>query len=746
MRVLHVLLAILLLINFTDLQGQQRNEYLDGFVLELSDGQEHTPIFGANVVWLGTNIGTVTDQNGKFTIRIIGGVEELVISFVGYQSDTVRVEHSPMIVKLVTSTVLEEVSVVHNQKGVTIDYLNPLKSEHISEKELLKAACCNLSESFETNPSVDVSFTDAVTGTRQIQMLGLAGPYTQITRENMPNIRGLSAIYGLTYVPGTWIESIQLNKGTGSVVNGFESMAGQINVELRKAEEGDKLYFNLYGNEGGRLEANIHFRNQVNRNWSTATLLHTKYNQIEMDRNDDGFMDMPLSKHFIGLNRWKYIGDDNLRVQFGVKATYINSVGGQTGFEPDRDQGATNVWGMHAVTKRVEGWSKIGLVYQDRPWKSLALQLSAVHHDQESFFGLRRYDAAQQSLYGNFIYHTMINNTNHKIKTGLSVQYDQYDEVFDVMDFGRNEFVPGSFLEYSYTHSSKFGLVAGLRLDHHNAYGAFVTPRLHARYEITDGSVARVNLGRGQRTANILSENIGILASSREVVVQGDDDGKPYGLDVEVAWNYGASFAKDFTLDYRNGVLSVEYYRTNFENQIVLDLDSNPQQAAFYNLDGSSYSNSFQAQVDYELIRKLDIRIGYRWFDVNTTYGDLLMTKPLVSAHRIFLNTGYETKNDWKFDYTINWQGEKRLPYTESNPLVYQLDEKSSSFFVMNAQVSKGWKSGFEFYIGVENILNYAQSNPIIASDEPFGDYFDSSLVWGPIFGRNTYTGLRYRL
>ena len=742
-----ILVGVMILTSFTLLHAQKNSQLVKGQVFELNDDGSKSPLVGANIFWLGTTKGAPSDMNGNFTLTRVSGSDLLVVSYIGYQNDTLKVDDDGFLdIQLKPDVTLEEVEVEYRRKTVEIDYLSARKSEEISEKELLKAACCNLSESFETNPSVDVSFTDAVTGTRQIQMLGLAGPYTQITRENMPDIRGLSAIYGMTYIPGTWIESIQLNKGAGSVVNGFESVAGQINVELRKPENSDKLYANLYANEGGRTEANLNWSQKVNESWSTAMLLHAKYNGIERDRNKDGFLDMPLSNQLIALNRWKYVGDNGLMIQFGVKGTYIDNSGGQVAFDPDIDRGTTNAWGMNLLTRRIEGWTKIGKVYIDQPWKSMGLQLSGVYHDQDSYFGLRTYDANQQSFYGNYIYQSMIGTTDHQFKTGASLQYDIYDELLEGVDFGRTEIVPGAYFEYSYSFLDKFSAMAGLRLDHHNYYGTFLTPRLHLRYALTDQTVLRASMGRGQRTANVFAENIGVFASNRQIIVNGDGSNKPYGLDAEVAWNFGINLTQEFRLDYRDGSFSVEYYRTDFENQIVVDLDQSPQAVSFYNLDGKSFSNSFQAQLDYEIVKFVDMRIGYRWFDVNTTYSGTTLQKPLVSAHRAFLNLGYETRSDWKFDYTFNWQGEKRIPYTGSNPSDYLLEQKSPDFYMMNVQVSKSWKDRFEVYVGVENLLNYKQQNPILASDDPFGNYFDSSLVWGPIFGRNTYAGLRYRI
>ncbi len=740
-------IVFFLLFFSTSLFGQKSKKYIEGKVTEESNTDEEISLIGANVYWLHTTEGSSTDANGNFKLNRIEETSKLVISYIGYQSDTIDTQGKNFIHVHLIASLLDEVEVVYRQKSTEIDYIDPIKVEHIGEKELLKAACCNLSESFETTPSVDVSFTDAVTGTRQIQMLGLAGPYTQITRENMPDVRGLSAVYGLTYVPGTWVEGIQLNKGAGSVANGFESIAGQINVELRKPEDAEQLYLNAYANEGGRVEVNANFAHRFKENrWSTALLLHGKNNSVKWDRNKDGFLDNPLSNHFIGLNRWKYISSSGLRFQFGVKATYIDNIGGQIGFDPSRDALGNDKWGMNLNMQRLEGWAKVGKVYEQMPWKSLGFQISGATHKQDSYFGLNDYDASQNSFYANFLYQSILSNNNHKFKTGISLQYDDYKEMLNNAAFDRTEIVPGAYLEYTYSHLEKFSLVAGVRADYHNLFGAFVTPRLHLRYAITENTILRASGGRGQRTANILSENNALLASSRQIIIQGDDSDKPYGLKPEVAWNYGINLTQSFRLNYKEGTISADFYRTDFENQIVTDLDQSPQEVVFYNLQGKSYSNSFQAQLDYEIAEHFDIRLAYRWFDVRTTYHGNLMQKPLIAAHRSFLNLAYETHSNWKFDYTINWQGQKRIPFTESNPEEYQLKYYSPDFTVMNVQVSKMWKEKFEVYFGVENLLGFRQSNPILSSEQPFSPNFDSSLVWGPIFGRNTYVGVRYRL
>jgi outer membrane receptor for ferrienterochelin and colicin len=739
--------TLFLLILPTFASSQSDFKYIEGKVIELSEEGKEYPLIGANVYWMGTTIGTITDFDGAFKISKHEKNTRLVISYTGFKTDTIEVNGGFVEVQLDATILLDGIEVIHRRKSTEISLMKPMKVETIGERELLKAACCNLSESFETSPSIDVSFTDAVTGTRQIQMLGLAGPYSQITRENVPDIRGLSSIYGLTFIPGTWVESIQLNKGTGSVANGFESIAGQINVELRKPESAEKIYLNLYANEGGRIEGNANFAHRFeNGDWSTALLLHGKNNSAKHDRNNDGFMDKPVGDQIIALNRWKYIGDHGGVAQFGVKGTYINNIGGQMDFEPNNDAHTTNNWGMNMKIQRIEGWTKVGKVFFDTPWKSYGLQISGASHKQESYFGLNNYDASQQTLYANFMYQSIFSNTNHNFRTGASFQYDNYEEILNGVTYNRNEIVPGAYLEYTMTQKENFNIVAGGRVDYHNIYGLFITPRLHLRYAPADNSVIRASAGRGQRTASIISENNGLLASSRIIEIQGDASNKPYGLDAEVAWNYGLNFTQKFVLDYRDGALSFDFYRTNFENQIVVDLDQSARKAIFYNLDGKSFSNSFQAQLDYEVINRLDMRIAYRWYDVQTTYDGELLKKPFVGSHRAFLNLGYSTRSNWNFDYTLNWQGKKRLPDTSGNPEEFQLGVESPDFAVMNFQVSKTWREKFEVYVGAENFLGYKQDDPIVSNEDPFSDFFDSSMIWGPLFGRNIYMGFRYRI
>ena len=751
MRILYVIawLAILPGIAMAQVPG----DTLRGRVVEASDRSGNPEYLqGVAVHWSGTAVGVLTKEGGDFAIPRVEGASKLVFSLVNYASDTLDSDRQDFLqVQLrpirpqIDGFTTDTVEITSRLKTTNISTVDPIKTEVISERELMKAACCNLAESFETTPSVDVSFTDAVTGTRQIQMLGLAGPYTQILREAMPGIYGFAAIEGLGYIPGTWIESIQLNKGTGSVMNGFESVAGQINVNLRRPEKMDRFFLNVYGNLMGRAEVNSHIRKKFSDKWSTALLLHGRLNRIRNDRNEDGFLDLPLTQRFIGLNRWKYIGESGFRFQAGVKATLSDDIGGQLEFAPE-NQMTPALWGMEKKTRRYSGWAKFGKVYPEKPWKSMGFQVSGAFHDHRSMFGQRRYDSRQNSLYANYLFKSMIGSTKHTFTTGASFRYDDYWEQLETPVFARTEWVPGAFLEYNYSLPERLDVVAGLRADYHNLFGFFATPRLHIRYVIAPQSILRLSAGRGQRTANVISENTGLLASSREIIIRGTDNSLPYGLNPEVAWNFGINFTQKFVLDYREGSFSVDYYRTDFINQIVIDLDQSPGQAVFYNLDGQSFSNSFQAQLDYEVVKRLDVRLAYRWFDVRTTYDGVLRSKPLVAPHRAFINLGYKSRSLWAFDATLNWQGAKRIPITESNPVAFRLPAQSDPFFLLNAQISKSWREKWDVYLGGENLLNFRQPNAILASDQPFSSFFDSSMIWGPVFGRMVYAGMRFRL
>jgi outer membrane receptor for ferrienterochelin and colicins len=730
------------------------SQKLMGLVVELDQKGKEQPLPGANVFWLGTNKGTTTRDNGIFLIDRLDGAERLVVSFVGYRADTILVAGETNIkVELKSDQILQEVTVQGWQATTHFDQSSGINKVIMNEKELFKAACCNLSESFETNPSVDVAFTDAITGTRQIQMLGLSGPNTMISLENMPGVRGLASSQGIQFIPGTWINSIQVTKGVGSVVNGYESIAGQINVELKKPQESDKLYVNGYANNSGRSEMNLIYTTQLTKKWATTFLVHGSARPLEMDQNLDTFLDFPKGKQVNFVNRWVYNSGNGWLGQFAIKYLKDEKQGGQAGFNPEKDKFNTNLYGLEVNTERTEITGKLGYQFEGKPYKSFGLQVNGIRHRHASYFGFNIHDADEQSLYTNFIYQSIIGNTFHKFKTGISFLYDQYDEILGradalvaPLDFGRTEIVPGAFAEYTYDNQKKFSLILGARVDQHNLFGTLFIPRLHTRYNLTATTTLRASAGSGIRVANIISENTGFLASSRSLVRTNVQTNHAYGFQPDKAWNYGLNFLQEFTLDYRPGSISVDYFFTDFQNQAVMDLDHNTQEVNFFGLKGRSFSHSVQGQVDYQLARRFDVRLAYRWLDVETDYLDGRRERPLIPKDRAFINLAYKTKNNWVFDYTVQRIGRQRIPDTSTNPVQYRLSAYSDPYIMMNAQVGKDIGKRWSTYVGVENMTNFRLNSPIVAANDPFGPYFDSSMVWGPVFGRMWYAGFRYRI
>lgn len=724
----------------------QMNHTIKGVVLEVDAKGVFQPLAGASVVWVNSNTGTVTDSSGYFSIPHVEN-SLLSISYAGYKADTISVvDMKELKIILASGKQLAEVKVTSRQRSLYLSSLTPIRTQVMTEKELFKAACCNLSESFETNPSVDVSYNDAVTGSKQIQLLGLSGNYTQLTVENLPGPRGLATPLGLNAIAGPWVESIQLTKGIGSVANGYESIAGQINVELRKPEKTDKLYANVYVNDFGKVDLNLNLSQKVGKKWATALLLHDDFlNNNTVDFNKDGFRDLPTGNLFSAINRWSYSDNKGLITQFGIKILHDNKTGGETLYTT-ADKFTSNHYGLGIDTKRYEGFAKIGYVFPAKKYKSIGLQLSAFNHQQDSYFGYTAYNAKQDNFYANLIYQSIIGNTNHKFRTGMSFTSDSYNEKFNATVYKRTETVPGAFFEYTYNFIDKFTLVAGIRADNNSLYNWFITPRLHLRYEPVKGTTIRLSAGRGQRTANIFAENTSVLVSSRQLNIVTPSTAKAYGLYPEIAWNKGISFDQKFKLFGRDGLFSLDYFRNDFTKQVVVDME-NPREIKFYNLTGKSYSNSFQAELNTEPAKKFEVRLAYRFFDVKTTYGNQLLQKPLTARHRAFANLAYEISG-WKFDYTININGSKRIPGTQDNPAEYRRNTSSPTYVLMNAQVSKtiGKKHPVDIYIGGENLSNYFQKDVIIAADKPFSQYFDASLVWGPVSGRMFYGGVRYRI
>ena len=727
------------------------SQYLTGIVYHFDEveNDEHgheshvnqEPLPGANVYWAQTTLGTSTNKDGVFQLEFPPVNDPvLVVSYIGYKNDSIHIEHGQTKIEIIlkVNNTLKEVVITNKASGTFYSRLDPILTQNITGAELQKAACCNLSESFETNASVDVSYSDAVTGAKQIELLGLKGNYSQLMTENIPNLRGLATAFGLGYIPGSWMESIQVSKGTSSVRNGYEAIAGQINVEYLKPDLADKLFLNVLGNIHGKAEGNAISAFKLNEKWSTAVFLHAEDLSMKQDMNDDSFLDMPLMRQFNVFNRWKY-HYRNIITQFGLKVLDETRTGGQKDFSTNMARDTSNPYGINVKTRRYEVFWKGGYIFKNRPATSVALIQNFTHHSQKSYFGLNDYNAEENSYFLNLLFQSYIGNTRHTFTTGLSFELENYIENLNDSAFNKFERVPGIFFEYTYKLDERLSIMAGIRGDYHNVFGAFATPRFHLKYAITENTILRASAGLGYRTANIIAENNTMLATSRMLYVTEEPK-------QEQALTAGISLTQYVKLWHRELRLSAEVYHSSFMNQVVLDFDRDPQSIYVYNLNGKSYSNAYQVEASYELIERLDVTLAFRYNDVKMTTDDKLQQKALLNKYKGLITLSYATNmKKWQFDFTTQFNGTSRIPGTGTNPPEYQRNTSSPAYTVLNAQVTKYFKK-WNIYLGGENLTNYKQKDPIIAADQPFGKYFDSSMIWGPISGVNIYLGLRFTL
>ncbi len=624
---------------------------------------------------------------------------------------------------------------------------------NISSKELLKAACCNLSESFETNATVDVSFSNAVTGTKQLKMLGLDQKYTLLTKEQLPEIRGLASAYGLNFIPGKWIGGIQLTKGGSTVVNGYESITGQINTELLKTKDDAKkteTEINLFSDNNGRVEANVTSTSPLSDKWNQSVLLHGNGTFGDTDMNDDNFLDRPKGSQLnvAYLLNYNDLESSGFASHFGINFLKDERTAGQIGFNkriPQKDQ---SLYGVGIDISRFQLWNKTGYVFKGKPYQSLGWMNQLTYHQQDSFFGLRNYFGKETSYYSNLIFESIIGNTNNKYKVGASFLYDKYDEDYLLDNYKRTETVPGLFAEYTLT-GEKFTLVTGARVDFHNLAGTQFTPRMNFKYDLTPKTIFRISAGRGFRTANIFAESQSYFASNRQIQVI-NNGGEIYGLKPEIAWNYGVSLQQEFKLFGRKSTVLADFFRTDFQNQVVTDLDESAQKILFYNLEGKSFANSFQTQWDFQPVKNLEFRIAYKYYDVALDYLSGLKKVPFMAKHRGFANLAYSTNKTekgrfWSFDTTLNLIGKQRLPNTKSNPAEFQIGDYSPSYSTLNAQISRNFSEKIRVYLGGENLTGYQQKVAILDAGNPFGNYFDGGMVYAPIMNQNFYVGVDFK-
>ena len=730
------------------------------------------PLVGANVYWAGTTVGVATDVDGRFQLEPVKSTNLLVTSFMGFHNDTTEVtSHSELTIVLVSDLLLEEVDIVERKMAVLRSRISPLTTETLTGEALCMAACCNLSESFETSASVDVAYSDAATGAKQIRLLGLSGTYVQMLTENPPNIRGLAQAFGMEYIPGPWMEAIQVSKGTSSVLNGYEAIAGQINVEYLKPQTQAPVSLNAMISTETHAEVNVTGGWDINDKVSTGVLFHAQNMSLELDHNHDGFLDMPKNTNVNLLNRW-YIRDGDYTGQILVRGLYDHRIGGQT---KEAVTVAPTPYHIDLNTWRVDGFMKNGYVFDQETGMSIGIIASASYHNQQNSYGSRQWNAAQTNAYLNAIFQTSFDDSatdlwddhSHKLSAGLSVNYDGYQEevslVSSIDNLNRWEMTPGVFAEYTYTYKDKITLLVGIREDYSTRYGFFTTPRMNLRYAPFEWWTLRGSVGLGYRSPNAIADNAAYLSSNR--IYHFDE----VNLAQERSMNTGLSTVFYIPMGNKELQLSGEYYYTKFLNGIITDMDRDLHGVTLYNMhdvaDAQYFSHNWQVEANMEILRGWTMTAAFRYTDVkqtsfNTATNEYqLRDKPLQNKFKGIISTSYQTPlKTWQFDLTAQFNGEGRMPdgfvipegtkqYRMHNGYIYH-----KWYPQLLGQITKFFRT-WSIYLGAENMTNFTQDNPIVGSkigDTHFVDTqsanYDASMIWAPIHGWKLYLGFRWAL
>ena len=746
---------------------------------------DNQPLVGASVYWAGTTVGASTDAQGAFLLHRVKGYDRLVASYLGYVNDTLRIDAAASRAEFTLraeGVELEGVVVEGALSGNFVKQDGIVKGEMISFAGLCKMACCNLAESFENSASVTVGYSDAISGARQIKMLGLAGTYTQILDENRPIMRGLSAPYGLSYTPGMWLNSIQVSKGVTSVTAGHDAITGQINLEHRKPTDSERLFVNLYLDDELRPEANITTAFPVSKDGKLTSilLLHGSGDTDvrKMDHNDDGFRDLPLSTQFNVANKWLYAADNGTQVRWGWKFVQENRLGGMLGYRNTsamreamadgwdwtRTGTAMPLYGSHIRNRNANGYFKVGMpvgpsVYdadeQDEMRSNLAFVADFDHFDENAYFGLNTYEGNQNSLSLNLMYNHYFTYRS-SFNVGVQAHLDYFRESLDndtpwldssrSYNLDRDEQEVGAYAEYTYAVKDRLSVVAGLRGDYNAFYDRFfLTPRGHVKWNITSSTALRASAGLGYRSTDVITDNIGMLATGRALIIPELD-----ALNrLEKALTVGGSLTQTFGLvNPGDATLSFDYFRTQFYNAVVVDQEYDPETIRVYSSTDRSWTDTYQIDFTWTPVERLDIFATFRYTDSEMTIDrpdgrTARVERPLVSRYKTLLNIQYATKfRRWTFDATAQLNGPSRIPMQTGDLADSYYSPRYPMFY---AQVSR--KVGkFDIYVGCENIADYRQEDPILNWQNPYDYRFNSMNVWGPLMGRKFYAGLRFNL
>ena len=719
-------------------------------------GDDSEALIGSSVYWINTQIGTTTDENGFFSISKDGIKDKrLITTYIGYKSDTIQVNNQRLlIINMISNNSLKEIELSENRQDIYIDPLKAIKTETISRKELEKAACCDLAGCFETQASVETKTTNVLTNTKELSILGLSGVYNQILVDGLPNVVALGFVHGVSSIPGTLIDNIHISQGLASTQQGFESITGQISIDLKKPSLTEKLFTNIYYNSFSDKQANVDYSFKLG-NWNSIIGLHSTQPANKIDRNNDNFLDLPLTTKYSLYNKWIYGLENNTNLYSSTSIRFLseNKVGGQLDFDKNIHLGGNEFYGQVVDYNQLEINTKNS--YQLNEKNVILAQAFFTLQDQEAIYGTTQYLVNQSQFYLSLDNHFTWNE--HTLKSGISLRKLDIKEEVTLQDnllngltynrtyggeYNKNELIPGMYLENNFNwRSNAVQLITGLRVDHHNEFGILITPRSLFKYNFTENTTARICFGSGWRTVNLFSEYIQILSSNREIQIEEN-------LNPEKAINFGANFLHSISRENLDIQIIIDLYKTSFSNQICPEYFVNSNYIYVNNFEGKSISNSFQTDLTFEIYKKYKLKLAYNYLDVFRMEHGHKHQFPFYSKHHALTTFSYQPADkDWHFDTRLHWFGKKKILNTTDyvDPHEAHTNPKSEPFTTISGQITKEFND-FEIYFGCENILNFRQENPLINPENPFSFDFDIANTWGPTKGREFYIGFRHKI
>lgn len=724
-----------------------------------SDGQ---PLLFANVYVESLQKGAITDEDGHYSFMVSEGKYEVSASFAGYSKVTKTVEvKKPKITlnfELVPDSTLDEIVISGTMKPV-LRKESPVSVEVYTPTFLKKNPTPSVFDALQTVNGVRPQLNCNVCNTGDIHINGLEGPYTLVLIDGMPIVSGLSTVYGLSGIPNSLIDQVEIVKGPASSLYGSEAVGGLINVITKLPEHAPKLSVDIFGTTWGEVNMDLGFKQQLGS--ATALFGANYYNYSNpKDENNDNFTDVTLQDRISVFNKWNFKRKENRMASLAGRFYYEDRWGGEMQWNPSY-RGGDEVYGESIYTARYELLGSYQLPVSEK----FLFSFSYTDHDQNSVYGDTQYMAKQRIGFGQLTWDKKLGN--HDLLFGAAGRYNFYDDntpatANDTGNEPEEVAIPSLFVQDEYKFNEAHTLLLGARYDYDSRHGSIFTPRLAYRWKFSDDDILRINAGTGFRVVNLFTEDHAALTGAREVVIEGD-------LDPEQSYNVNLNYLKKIYLNAGH-ILNFEAFGwyTYFTNAILPDYDTDPNKIIYSNLDGHAVSKGLGLNLDAHFTNRLKAMIGFTYQDVSSTENGQTTEQMLAEKYSGTWAVTYRIfKYDLAIDYTGNLYGPMRLP------LLGDLDprpEYSPVWSIQNIQLTYDGLKNFEIYGGVKNLLDWtpAKSAPFLIArandpfdkdvvfdeggnvvptpNNPYALTFDPNYVYAPNQGIRGFLGVRFTL